>query len=226
MKQTLTNQEILYVDGYFVINDAKYIDIEDGKKHLSAYAMMHRDECCLAFNAVEESDENLPYESCKNCEKRKKASPKKIKTDDEHNQRIFLRAQDADVDRVLEDNKDAIELKNKLSGSFAFNLNTLMEDGGFSINQLAKSSKVDNGKISKILEGSAMPSLIDCMRFVAAFELHPIVAHQLLLSASFDLNTSNEQHQFYNFLINYCYGEDVHSWSLKCAETNHGDWII
>lgn len=226
LKQTLTNQEILYVDGYFVINDAKYIDIEDGKKHLSAYAMMHRDECCLAFNAVEESDENLPYESCKNCEKRKKASPKKIKTDDEHNQRIFLRAQDADVDRVLEDNKDAIELKNKLSGSFAFNLNTLMEDGGFSINQLAKSSKVDNGKISKILEGSAMPSLIDCMRFVAAFELHPIVAHQLLLSASFDLNTSNEQHQFYNFLINYCYGEDVHSWSLKCAETNHGDWII
>ena len=226
LKQTLTNQEILYVDGYFVINDAKYIDIEDGKKHLSAYAMMHRDECCLAFNAVEESDENLPYESCKNCEKRKKASPKKIKTDDEHNQRIFLRAQDADVDRVLEDNKDAIELKNKLSGSFAFNLNTLMEDGGFSINQLAKSSKVDNGKISKILEGSAMPSLIDCMRFVAAFELHPIVAHQLLLSATFDLNTSNEQHQFYNFLINYCYGEDVHSWSLKCAETNHGDWII
>lgn len=226
LKQTLTNQEILYVDGYFVINDAKYIDIEDGKKHLSAYAMMHRDECCLAFDAIEESDENLPYESCKNCEKRKKASPKKIKTDDEHNQRILLRAQDADVDRVLEDNKDAIELKNKLSGSFAFNLNTLMEDGGFSINQLAKSSKVDNGKISKILEGSAMPSLVDCMRFCAAFELHPIVAHQLLSSSSFDLNTSNEQHQFYNFLINYCYGEDVHSWSLKCAETNHGDWII
>lgn len=49
--------------------------------------------------------------------------------------------------RVLEDNKDAIELKNKLSGSFAFNLNTLMEDGGFSINQLAKSSKVDNDKL-------------------------------------------------------------------------------
>ncbi len=226
LKQTLTNQEILYVDGYFVINDAKYIDIEDGKKHLSVYAMTHRDECCLAFNAVEESDEPLLYESCKTCEKRKKASPKKIKTDDEHNQMIFLRAQNADVERVLEDNKDANELKNKLSDSFAFNLDVLMKNDGFSINQLAKSSKVDNGKISKILEGSAMPSLIDCMRFVAAFELHPIVAHQLLLSATFDLNTSNEQHQFYNFLINYCYGEDVHSWSLKCAETNHGDWII
>ena len=70
------------------------------------------------------------------------------------------------------------------------------------INALAKMSKVDNKKISSLLDGSVMPSLVDCMRFCAAFELHPIVAHQLLSSASFDLNTSNEQHQFYNFLIN------------------------
>lgn len=226
LKQTLLNKEILYVDGYFVINDAKYIDVEDGKKHLSAYALANRDECCLAFNSIENDDDNLPYESCKTCDKRKKASPKKIKTDDDHNERIFLRAQDADVERVLEDNKDAIELKKNLLGSFAYNLKILMEDGGFSVNQLAKASKVDNKKISSLLDGSVTPSLIDCMRFIAAFELHPIVAHHFLASAAYDLNTSNEQHQFYNFLINYCYGEDIHTWSLKCAETNHGDWII
>ena len=226
LKQTLLNKEILYVDGYFVINDAKYIDVEDGKKHLSAYALANRDECCLAFNSIEDDDEDLPYESCKTCDKRKKASPKKIKTDDDHNERIFLRAQDADIERVLEDNKDAIELKNNLSGSFAYNLKVLMEDGGFSVNQLAKASKVDNKKISSLLDGSVTPSLIDCMRFIAAFELHPIVAHHFLACSAYDLNTSNEQHQFYNFLINYCYGEDVHTWSLKCAETNHGDWII
>lgn len=226
LKQTLLNKEILYVDGYFVINDAKYIDVEDGKKHLSQYALANRDECCLAFDSIEDDDENLPYESCKTCDKRKKASPKKIKTDDEHNERIFLRAQDADVERVLEDNRDAIELKNQLHGSFAYNLKVLLEDGGFSVNQLAKASKVDNKKISAILDGSTTPTLVDCMRFIAAFELHPIVAHHLLGSASYNLNTSDEQHQFYNFLINYCYGEDVHSWSLKCAATNHGDWII
>lgn len=148
LKQTLLNKEILYVDGYFVINDAKYIDVEDGKKHLSQYALANRDECCLAFDSIEDDDEELPYESCKTCDKRKKASPKKIKTDDEHNERIFLRAQDADVERVLEDNRDAIELKNQLHGSFAYNLKVLLEDGGFSVNQLAKASKVDNKKIS------------------------------------------------------------------------------
>lgn len=227
LKQTLTNKEILYVDGYFVINDAKYVELDNGKRHLSEYAMAHRDECCLAFNSIEDDDENLPYDSCRACDKRKKLSPKKIKTDDEHNQKIFLRAQDADIPRVIEDNQDAIDLKNRLSGSFGYNLKVLMDDGGFSVNQLAKSSKVDNKKISALLNGSVMPTLIDCMRFCAALELHPIVSHRLLSSGTFDLiNNSNEQHQFYNFLINYCYGEDLRSWQLKITETNHQEWQI
>lgn len=226
LKQALTNKEILYVDGYFVINDAKYIDAEDGKKHLSNYAITHRDECCLAFNSIEEATEDLPYESCKNCEKRKNATSKKIKNDDEHNQRIFLRAQDADVERVLEDNHYAIELRNKLTGSFDYCLKILMEDGGFSVNSLAKVSNVDNHKISNYLNGSIMPNLIDSVRFCAAFELHPIVAHQFLVSAGINLDTSSEQHQFYNFLINYCYGEDLRSWRNKIAETNHTEWQI
>lgn len=72
LKQTLTNKEILYVDGYFVINDAKYVELDNGKRHLSEYAMAHRDECCLAFNSIEDDDENLPYDSCRACDKRKK----------------------------------------------------------------------------------------------------------------------------------------------------------
>lgn len=226
LKQTLTNKEILYVDGYFVINDAKYIEIEDGKKHLSEYAMAHRDECCLVFNSVEDEDIDLPYESCKTCENRKKANPKKIRTDDEHNQRIFLRAQDADVERVLEDNRDAIELRNSLFGSFGYNLDILMEDGGFSVNSLAKESKVDNKKISSLLDGSVMPTIIDCMRFCAALALHPIVARQLLSSGGINIDAPNEKYQFYNFLINYCYGENLRSWQLKITETNHQEWQI
>lgn len=188
--------------------------------------MAHRDECCLVFNSIEDDDADLPYESCKICENRKKVNPKKIKTDDEHNQRIFLRAQDADIERIIEDNRDAIELKNQLLGSFAYNLNMLMKNGGFTINSLAKESKVDNHKISNLVNGLVLPSLVDCMRFCAAFELHPIVARQLLSSAGYELNTSNEQHQFYNFLINYCYGENVRSWQLKIIETNHQEWQI
>ena len=226
LKQTLINKEILYVDGYFVINDVKYVDVEDGRKHLTDYAIAHRDECCLEFNSVEDDEIELPFESCKTCEKRNKGIPKKIKTDDEHNQRIFLRAQDAEVERILEDNRDAIELRNRLSGSFGYCLQVLMDDGGFTTNSLAKVSKVDNHKIDKLLNGSALPSIIDGMRLCAAFELHPIVARQLLSSGGIDLDAPSEQHQFYNFLITYCYGEDLHSWRLKIAETNHLEWQI
>lgn len=226
LMQLLTNKEILYVDGYFVINDVKYVETDDSKKHLTSYALAHRDECCLAFSSTEDTAENLPFDCCKNCETRKRAAPKKIKTDDEHNQRIFLRAQDADVERVVEDNHDAIELRNQLSGSFDYCLDKLMKDGGFTINSLAKVSNVDNHKISNYLNGSVMPNLIDGVRFCAAFGVHPIVARQLLSSGGIDIDAPSEQHQFYNFLITYCYGEDLHSWRLKIAETNHPEWQI
>lgn len=228
LKQALTNKEILYVDGYFVINDAKYIDIEDGKKKLSNYAITHRNECCLAFNSIEDADTELPFECCKTCETRKKTAPKKIKTDDKHNQRIFLRAQDADIERVLEDNRDAIALKNKISGTFAHALDVLMKENGFtSVNSLAKKSTIDNHKISKLVESSVLPNVRECVILCAVFELHPIVAHQFLANAAIDLeSSSNEQYQFYNFLINYCNGEDLRSWNLKIAETNHSDWQI
>lgn len=226
LKQTLINKEMLYVDGYFVINDVKYIDVEDGKKHLSEYAFAHRDECCLAFNSVEDDDIDLPFESCKTCDKRSKGVAKKIKNDDEHNQRIFLRAKDAEVERILEDNRDALELRNRLNGSFGYCLEVLMDDGGFTTNSLYKASKVDNHKIEKLLEGSVLPTIIDGIRLCAAFELHPIVARQFLLSGGINLDAPSEQHQFYNFLITYCYGEDIHAWRLKIAETNHLDWQI
>ena len=228
LKQTLTNREILYVDGYFVINDKKYVNVIDGKVHLSNYAITHRNECCLAFNSIEDSsDDVLPFECCKTCETRKKTTPQKIKNDDEHNQRIFLRAQDADIDRILEDNRDAIALRNKLTGSFSHSLKILMEDGGFSVNSLKNESTIDNHKIDRLLDGSVMPNLRECVILCAVFELHPIVAHQFLSNASFDLSkSSSEQHQFYNFLINYCYGEDLRSWNLKIAETDHIEWQI
>lgn len=180
----------------------------------------------MTFNSIEDTIADLPYECRKTCETRKKTTPKRIKNDDKHNQRIFLRAQEAEIERVVEDIKGSINLMNKLSGSFGYCLDVLMKDGGFSVNSLAKESKVDNHKISDLLDGSAMPSLIDGVRFCAAFELHPIVARQFLSSGAINIDVPNEQHQFYNFLITYCYGVDLHAWRLKIVETNHLEWQI
>lgn len=49
-RELLQSGQFLYVDAHFCINDPKYI-IEDeyGFAHLTDYALMHIDECCLAF---------------------------------------------------------------------------------------------------------------------------------------------------------------------------------
>ena len=228
LKDALNKKEILYVDGYFVINDQKYINFDANKKHLSNYALRNMNECCLAFNSQENiEDDDFEYDFCKNCEARKKVSYKKIKSSDEHNQKIFLRAQDADVDRILEDNRDAIELMNKITGPFAHGLKILMDEGGFTINSLKKESQIDNHKISDLLNGEKNPTIQECVALCAVFELHPIVSKRFLLNASYDLEkSSSEEYQFYNFLMTYCYGDNLHSWNLKIADTGHLEWQI
>lgn len=231
LKQTLLNKQILYVDGYFVINDKKYVKIDDNnKKKLTNYAFRNMNECCLAFNTTESlTDEDFKYDFCKNCEARKKTISKTIQSSDKHNERILIRAQDSDIDRILEDNRDAIELKNKIAGcSFGHSIEILKEECGFdSDNSLKNESDIDNHKIAKFIKGTSLPKIQECVALCAAFELHPIVARQFLLNAGFDLqSSSSEQYLFYNFLITYCYGDDLNEWNLKIAETNHMEWQI
>lgn len=49
-RELLQSGQFLYVDAHFCINDPKYImEDEYGFAHLTDYALMHIDECCIAF---------------------------------------------------------------------------------------------------------------------------------------------------------------------------------
>lgn len=228
LKEALIRNQILYADGCFVINDAKYVVINGNKKHLTEYAIRHMDECCLAFdNDEDSSSDTYQFDFCRSCESRKNVKSQSIKVSDEHNQSIYSRAQDADIDRVIEDNRSALDLCSRLNGSFGYNLKVLLEENEKSVNGLKTDSHIDNHKINKMLDGEVMPTIRDCVAICVAFDLHPIVSHHLLLSAGYDLsNSSSEQWQFYDFLITYCSGEFLNDWNIKIAATRHFEWQI
>lgn len=227
LKESLENKEILFVDGFFVINDRKYIDVSDGKKHLSEYASRNMKECCLAFENVESPNNNFPFDFCKNCQTLGNSRAKQINSKDSHNDRIFLRAQDTDLDRILEDNESALETKKKIAGSFSYGLKFLMDEQELNPNRLNKLSRIDNKKISKLMDGEVMPNLKEAVALCAALDLHPIVAHQLLANAGFDLKSAyDERNAFYDFLITYCSGEGLFDWTGKIGAINKPEWQI
>lgn len=229
LKEALENNQILYVDGCFVINDKKYVSIQKHSKHLTQYALDNMDECCLAFgNTKESNDEELQFEFCNNCDKKVRRELQGINISNEHNKRIYLRAKDPDIDRVIEDISDSLELKSRLSGSFLYNLNILIKENGFDSEiSLNKETHIFNQKIAKLRSGDANPTIQECISLCAAFKLTPIVAHHFLKVAGYNLEDYTlEQYQFYNFLITYCYGETFQDWSLKIAATNHPEWKI
>lgn len=228
LKESLDNNQILYVDGFFVINDKKYVELDGNKKHLTQYALRNMNECCLAFDNTENSNDNLPFSFCETCEARRKNTTKSIRMSDKHNKKIYLRAQEADLDRVVEDITYALELKSKLNGNFAYNLKVLMDDSGYNTpHSLYKQSTIDNHKITDFLNEKKRPKLEECVALCAVFDLHPIVSNHFLSSASYNLKSENSlQVQFYDFLINYCYGESLHEWNLKISAINQLEWQI
>ena len=228
LNESLKRKEILFVDGYFVINDKKYVTLVGKKMHLTDYALSNMNECCLAFNSSDNGDSNLiAYDFCRECPSRKRIQSKHINANDKHNEKIFIRAQQCDIDRVVEDLSEDIQLRDDLTGTFGYNLKMLMDSNGFSNNSLQSESNIDGHKIKSLLEGRVKPTIQECVSLCAVFELKPIVSHRFLNSAGYDLqNTSELQYQFYNFLITYCYGEELYDWRVKISSTNHPEWQI
>lgn len=185
---SLERKEILFVNEYFVINDRKYVELVGKRMQLTDYALSNMNECCLAFNSSDSDDgKGLAYEFCKNCPSRKKIQTKHINDGDKHNERIFNRVQQWNIDRVVEDLTEDIQLRDRLSGSFGNNLKQLMDLNGFTNNSLYKESNIDGDKINSLVEGENMPTIEECVTLCAVFELKPIVSHRFLSSAGYDL---------------------------------------
>lgn len=230
LKDSLAKEQILYVEGFFVINDKKYVDLKDNKLSLTSYALNNMNECCLVFDSEEVKipvpvGVETPF--CENCEVRKKIKTNKINPSSEHNKKVFIRANDSDIERVIINNKEALDLIKTLVGSPGEILKKLMDDNGFTVHSLYVETSIDNKKISQYVKDISKPSLKHCVAFCAAFDLYPIVSHHFLKSMGYDLQSSHsENEQFYDFLITYCSGEELHDWQVKIANTGHLEWQI
>ena len=228
LKDSLVKEQILYVDGFFVINDKKYVDLKNNKLSLTSYALNNMNECCLAFDSEEvKVPVGIETPFCENCEVRKKIKTNKINPSSEHNKKVFIRANDSDIERVLINNKEDSDYLKMLVGTPAEILEKLMHDNGFTAHSLYQETRVDNKKIGDFTKGSSKPSLKQSVAFCAAFELRPMVSHYFLKSMGYYIQTSHyEYEQFYDFLITYCSGETLHEWQVKIANTGHLEWQI
>lgn len=127
------------MNGYFVINDRKYVELVRKRMQLTDYTLSNMNKCCLAFNSSDSNDgKRLTFEFCKNCPSRKKIQTKHINDRNKHNERIFNRAQQCDIDRVVEDLTQDIQFRDNLLGSFGYKLKQLMDLNRFTNNSLYK----------------------------------------------------------------------------------------
>lgn len=230
LRNCVNNKTIVYASGFFVINNKKYTykNAATQKYELTDYALQHMDECCLVFDnepKVKRAFDDHYYSMCYLCKTQggQDTYRRKLNSSD-YNNDIMRRS--FELAYVIEDNKDALEILNELTGSFGNKLRTLMGKYNFSNRALSRECGIDDHKIAAILNNSVEPSKKEVIAIAAGMCLHPILTNALMDEAGVNLVLKKDCDATYHYLINHCYEEGLASWNERLRDADKIDWQL
>ena len=231
IRKYLEENKSVYADGFFAINNPKYITKDDtGKTVLTDYAREHVDECCLVFNIVRNFKTKLDgsyYSMCYLC--RNASADGNVRTelniDELQNQRVLGIA--GPMELAIEEEKEAFELVKKMNGTFAEAFEVWFNHEGFrSNNACAEPAYLNEASIRNYRNGKDEPKLKNLLAICGAHKIYPRVAKKLLACAGYTLGQRYDELEYiYLFLIEQCYGEGLDSWNKRLGEYRKGECL-
>jgi len=229
LRNCLINKSIVYVSGFFVINNSKYVRVDQvtGRQELTNYALTHMDECCLVYDNKRRSEwekrcqfDDRYYSMCF-LSRRQKDKDNYIGIIEQNAQNDYILQKTPEMADVQDDYELVSEVVDYIKGcTFAESLTYLMdnpasvygpnnydyddddmEDCKYSNRALQKRTKIDDKKIAELKNGITAPTKYEVLAIIAGMRLHPYISEYLLKNASITLVTNNKVDKVYLFLV-------------------------
>lgn len=233
VKNLMVSGKLVFVDGLFVINDAKYVhrNKENRKYSLTEYALSHADECALAFDVKKKFNSGVDdkfYSMCFACRTGggSKQFEKTLNAKDDHNIEIIKRAREANA--YLEDFEFCKSLPDDdFNKCFAMILDHLYGNE-YNFSELRRLTKLDNTTISDyVTKGSKPKSLKSVLALISGLDICPDIAHKLLATLNMSIRNSNsEANAIYNWLITNMQGRGADDWNRVIIKLGRLDLIV
>ena len=192
-REDLKKGNYLYVEDRLCINEPLYIRTENGKKHLTEYALLHPEECCVRFSRILEGNDNefhLGYFAKKNVGAiGNPAFPKNLSPEAAH------------MKSILKELKD-------LPLSAGETLSRHMKNKDVTIEQLVSLTGISDRTIKRYRKESSM-KLNNLVAICVALHLDPMFSKDLIRKAGFTLNEQKLEHVYFEFILNHMYERDV-----------------
>lgn len=210
IKELVENKKIIYADGFYVLNDSKYVERKNNINVLTYLARCDVSKCCLEFVYTKKYSDyytkvNLFFS------KNQTNDELEINIDENSIQNSNILGISCNMRAVIEEIDEAKKLISKMNGSFTDSLNLLFNYSGIkSINDLSKLSNIDRRTLSNYLDGKSVPDIKKVLALCAAMELYPLVSKRLIEQAGLSIgNRGNDIDIIYMFLLNQCYHEGL-----------------
>lgn len=214
LRRLIQDKIYVYVNGYVILNDKKYLEGDYPLQTLSQYAIKNIKECSICFSTIWKYHK-VPLNSFSlitlNRDGQKGVCEVSI-PDNEYDGIIEA------IERTFEESRKKEFIKKYRvpvpNMHFSDYFSELMKKYNKTIGQLEIISGSSISTIKKYREYNYDGySIEQVLIFASALKCYPYETHNLLDLAGFNINSESKRNEHYRHLVNECYGLGVKHWN-------------
>ncbi len=212
----------LHVNGMMVINDPKYVTVQDEHAELTDYALAHADECCLVFDRTtrlsDKYDDSF-YRICFLCRDvdSKSFVEAKYNPREGNNEDVQKRAREMAI--IKEEAKRVSEIMAILPSSFCGTLDYHVKRRKMTNEKLEERSGISSRMIQDYRNRmDAKPTLQRVLALCIGLNLQPAFSYDLITKAGYNIMIPTEEYLVYRYLIEHHHMENIFMWNQKLQE--------
>lgn len=204
LKKQLSQGKLVFVDAHLCVNDPKYITTDEhGQASMTRYALLHADECCVAFDLKVKSTNKYGETFYRECALYRDANSGV--SFEAHFNSAKSGSVLAQADQVSGYLSDVSGLLSNMPHKFNEAFDSVFAWSGLTEENLAERSYMSARTIQRIRrEEGYIPKLSNLVALCIGMQLPPVVSRQLIDLAGYRLLPANQEHLAYDFLLSGC----------------------
>ena len=213
----------IYAGGMFVINNPKYVNIQEGHEAtLTDYALEHADECCLVFDRttrVSNKFDDSFYRICFLCRDADSKSfvEARFNRNEGKNEDVQKRAREMAL--VRNEAKRVQDIMCQLPPTFCGTLDFHVNRRSYTNEKMEELSGISSRTIQDYRKKiDAKPMLQSVLALCIGLNLQPAFSYDLITKAGHNIMIPSEEYLVYRFLIDHHHMESIYMWNQKLQD--------
>lgn len=212
----------IHAGGMVVINDPKYVAINNETAELTEYALAHVDECCLVFDRKTRVSTNYDdsfYRICFLCRDADSKSfvEASFNRNEGKNEDVLKRARE--MATIAAEAKRVSDILAEVPSSFCGTLDYHIERRKYTNEKMEERTGISSRMIQDYRKKKDIkPTLQSVLALCIGLNLHPSFSYDLIAKAGYNIMTASEENLIYRYLIDNHHMENIYMWNEKLRD--------